>query len=100
MMKMIYLEWKMIMTENKKETHLAEKALFAFNISMLAMIIVIFGLYYNMVEDGVEHQQAVNVSIMIGLFIGVTIGSIIYAKYLRKHKEEVKNYGDNIYANV
>jgi len=75
------------------ETHLAEKALLVFNISMLAMIMVIFGLYYNMIEDGVEHQQAINVSIMIGLFIGVTIGSIIYAKYLRtsggtQHDEE------------
>jgi len=74
--------------DENEDTHLAEKALLVFNISMLAIIMVIFGLYYNMVEDGVEHQKAINVSIMIGLFVGVTIGSIIYAKYIRKHEEE------------
>jgi hypothetical protein len=67
---------------------LAEKSLLVFNISIFIMLLVVCGLYYNMVDDGVEHQQAINVSIMIGLFVGVTIGSVIYAKYIRKHKED------------
>lgn len=67
---------------------LASKALITFDTSLFIMIVTSFGLYYNMIEDGVQHQQSINVSIMIGLFVGVTIGSIIYAKYLRKHKEK------------
>lgn len=70
---------------------LVEKALLTLNISIVSMMIVTFGLYYNMIGDGVTHQQAINVSIMIGLFIGVTIGSIIYAKFLRKHRKEIKD---------
>lgn len=72
---------------------LIEKVLLTLNISIFSMIMVIFGLYYNMIGDGVTHQQAINISVMIGLFVGVIIGSVIYAKYLHKHKEKI---GKNI----
>ena len=63
-----------------------EKGLLAFNIGILIMLIVTITLYYEFKDDGFEHDPALRLSMVLGIFVGITVVSIIYRKFLRKHK--------------
>lgn len=66
----------------------ATKALVTLVLSIFIMLVSTMLLYYNMTESNVIHDQALVLSMGISLVISAVIGSVLYATYIRKHKEE------------